>query len=53
MKTIKLTTEQYALIETAFQYWNDDRDMLHQQGYFDEEEWEEQEKILNDPNFPF
>jgi len=53
MIELTLTNEQYELIQTALEYWNDDRDMLLQQGYFDQEEWEEQEKILDDPNFPF
>lgn len=53
MKTIKLTTEQYELIQTAIEFWAQDQYAMFEDGIIDEEEWEEQEKILNDPNFPF
>jgi DNA-binding MarR family transcriptional regulator len=53
MKTIKLTTEQFELIQTAIEYWAQDQEMFFEDGVLDQEEWEQTEKILNDENFPF
>jgi hypothetical protein len=53
MTTLTLTPEQFELIQTAIEYWVNDQEMMVEDGMIDDQEWDEQKRILNDPNFPF